>query len=75
LASITIHQPKEHPVTDAKEVGVGNAAEETFCHRTIAVIVDAWKSSNPLIAICSPSIADKIVTLPSEMLPPRICVS
>jgi len=26
---------KQRPVTDAKEVGVGNPAEEkTFCHRT-----------------------------------------
>jgi hypothetical protein len=35
-------EEKERPVTDAKEVGVGNPAEEkTFCHRTL-VVYQKW---------------------------------
>ena len=29
---------QRRPVTDAKEVGVGNAAEETFCHRAATLL-------------------------------------
>ena len=29
------HPKARHPVADAKEVEVGNPAEETFCHRTM----------------------------------------
>jgi hypothetical protein len=31
----TLGAQKERPVADAKEVGVENATEETFCHRTM----------------------------------------
>jgi hypothetical protein len=57
------------PVTDAKEVGVRNAAEETFCHRTVPVIPHGRKSGNPPFVIYSPSIAHKINTLRKKGLP------
>ena len=59
---------KNRPVTDAKEVGVGNAAEETFCHRTIPVIHHIWEMGKTPFAICSPSIAHKNPTLPATQI-------
>ena len=44
-------------MTDAKEVGVGNAAEETFCHRTIPFIPDKAARRTPFIANYGPSFA------------------
>ena len=42
---------KRRPVTDAKEVGVGNAAEETFCHRTISLFSHTASSRYMSLAI------------------------
>ena len=49
-------KPKR-PVTDAKEVGVGNAAEETFCHRTMPFFPDKAARRNPFIANSAPFFA------------------
>ena len=42
---------KRRPVTDAKEVGVGNAAEETFCHRTVAFLSHPSTTYYPFLVI------------------------
>ena len=45
------HVQKKRPVTDAKEVGVGNAAEETFCHRTVAFFSHPSTAHHPFLVI------------------------
>jgi hypothetical protein len=48
------HPTKKRPVTDAKEVEVGNPAEETFCHRTLMFIPQPANRRQPSLVICSP---------------------
>jgi hypothetical protein len=38
------HFIKESPVTNAKEVAVGNRAEETYCHRTLSFLTELLAS-------------------------------
>ena len=40
LCSSEAPRQKESPVTNAKEVAVGNRAEETYCHRTISFLTE-----------------------------------
>jgi len=45
---------KNRPVTDAKEVEVGNPAEETFWHRTIMFIAQSSNKRQPSFVILCP---------------------